>query len=222
MSHRVHPFIFRIGRTTQWKSRWFNEKRYGEFLKQDIRLRDFIMKKLSNAGINSVEIERSANMINIIVKTARPGLVIGRGGGGVEELKGNIKKFLQKEKANLANLEIRLNIEEVKQPTAQAPIVASEAASQIERRMPYRRVIKQTLDKIMQNKEVQGAKITVKGRLNGAEIARKEWLKKGRIPLQTIRANIDYGQSTAYTTYGTIGVKVWIYKGEVFDKNFNV
>ena len=216
MGRKVHPFIFRLGIVTNWKSRWFNKKQYADFLKQDIELRDFIMKKLEKAGINSIEIERSANLVNVIIKTIRPGLVIGRGGGGIEELKKEIKRVFEKNKSELANMEIRLEIEEVKDPNIQAAIVGMEIASQIERRLPYRRVMKQTLDKIMQNKNAKGAKIVVKGRLNGAEIARKEWLKKGRIPLQTLRSNIDYASKTAYTTYGTIGVKVWIYKGEVF------
>jgi len=217
MGRKVHPFIFRLGSVTNWKSRWFSKKQYKEFLEQDTKLRSFIMKKLSKASVNLVEIERSANALNIIIKTARPGLVIGRGGGGVEELKNEIKKLFQKDKSLSINQEIRLEIEEVKDPDIQAAIVGMDMASQIERRMPYRRVMKQTLDKIMQNKGVKGAKIMVKGRLNGAEIARKEHLKKGKIPLQTLRSNIDYASSTAYTIYGTIGIKVWIYKGEIFN-----
>jgi small subunit ribosomal protein S3 len=216
MGRKVHPFIFRIGSVTNWKSRWFNRKKYKEMLRQDVKLRDFIIKKLEKAGVSSVEIERSANLVNIIVKTARPGLVIGRGGSGVEELKQELKKIIHKDQPSLTNLEVRLEIEEVRQPNSQAAIIAQDMASQIERRMPYRRVMKQALDKIMQNKEVQGAKVMVKGRLNGAEIARKEWLKEGRLSLQTMRSNIDYAQATAYTTYGTIGIKVWIAKGEVF------
>ncbi len=216
MGHKVHPSVFRLGIVTNWKSRWFNKKKYREVLEQDVKLRDFIMKRLEKAGVNSIEIERSANSLNIIIKTARPGLVIGRGGGGAEELKREIKKFLQKDKSKLAKMEVRLEIEEIRQPTTQAAIVAMEMASQVERRLPYRRVMKQALDKIMQNKDIQGAKVMVKGRLGGAEIARKEWLKKGKIPLQTLRSNIDYAQATAYTTYGTVGIKVWIYKGETF------
>lgn len=217
MGRKVHPFIFRLGSVTNWKSRWFSKKQYKEFLKQDTSLRAFIMKKLEKASVNSVEIERSANCLNIVIKTARPGLVIGRGGGGVEELKKEIRSLFQKNKTLIPNQEIRLEIEEVKNPEAQAAIVGSEMANQIEKRMPYRRVMKQALDKVMQNKEVKGAKIMVKGRLNGAEIARKEYLKKGKIPLQTLRSNIDYASSTAYTIYGTIGIKIWIYKGEIFN-----
>jgi small subunit ribosomal protein S3 len=217
MGRKVHPFVHRIGIVTNWKSRWFNQRKYRQFLEQDVKLRDFIVKKLDKAGINSVEIERSANLLNIIVQTARPGLIIGRGGAGVEELKKEIKNLIIKNDPEMINLEVRLEIDEVRQPNAQATIVASEMASQIERRLPYRRVMKQALDKIMENKEVEGAKVMVKGRLNGAEIARKEWLKKGKISLQTLRSNVDYGWATAYTTYGTIGIKVWIYKGEVFN-----
>jgi len=219
MGRKVHPFIFRIGTVNNWRSRWFNKKEYRELLKQDVKLRGFIMEKLSKAGVNSIEIERSANLINIIIQTARPGLVIGRGGSGIEELKQELKKITKKGDSGSSKTEIRLEIEEIRQPNSQAAIVAQDMASQIERRMPYRRVMKQSLDKIIQNHEVQGAKVMVKGRLNGALIARKEWLKKGRISLQTLRANIDYAQATAYTTYGTIGVKVWICKGEVFDKD---
>ncbi len=216
MGQKVHPLSFRIGIGADWRSHWFSKGKYREFLEQDVKLRAFIMKKLDRAGVNLIKIERSTNSINIIIQTARPGLVIGRGGSGVEELKQEIKKVLQKCRQGLANLEVHLEIEEVKQAGSQAAVVAADMAGQIEKRLPYRRVIKQTLSKVMQNGEVQGAKVMVKGRLNGAEIARREWLKKGKIPLQTLRSDIDYAQSTAYTTYGTIGIKVWVYKGEVF------
>lgn len=219
MGHKVHPLIFRIGITSNWKSRWFDKKKYKDLLKQDVKLRAFINKKLDKAGVESVKIERSANFINIIVKTARPGLVIGRGGSGVEELKQAIKNLIQKDGLELSKAEVRLEIEEIKQPTSRARIAAMDIAAQIEKRFPYRRALKQALEKIMANSEVKGAKIIVKGRLNGAEIARKEWLKEGRIPLQTLRSDIDYAEATAYTTYGTIGIKIWIYKGEVFDKD---
>jgi len=218
MGRKVHSFIFRIGSVTDWKSHWFTKSKYKEFLEQDVKLRDFIMKKLERAGVNSIKIERSANFINVIIQTARPGLVIGRGGSGAEELKNEIKKFFTKEKPELAIADIRLEIEEIKHPTSHAAVVAMDIANQIERRLYYRRVIKQTLDKIMQNEGVKGAKILIKGRLGGAEIARKEWLKKGRIPLQTLRSDIDYAGATAYTTYGTVGIKVWIYKGEIFNQ----
>lgn len=217
MGHKVHPYIFRLGIVNDWKSKWFSRKKYKDFLEQDVKLRSFIAKKLDKAGINSIKIERSVNFINIIIGASRPGLIIGRGGSGAEELKKEIKEIIGKSKIGTANLEVRLEIEEIGQPTTRASVMAMEMAGQLEKRMPYRRVMKQTLDKIIQNKEVKGAKVMVGGRLNGAEIARTEWLKKGRVPLQTLRSDIDYAQATAYTTYGTIGVKVWIYKGEVFD-----
>ncbi len=217
MGQKVHPFAFRLGIIKNWKSRWFNKKKYKDLLEQDHILRSFIAKKLEKAGINSVEIERSANFVNIIIETARPGLVIGRGGTGVEDLKKQIKNLLLKKDPSLAKTEIRLEIEEVRQPTGQANVVASDMAFQIEKRMPYRRVMKQSLDKIMQNRDIKGAKVMIKGRLNGALIARKEWLKDGKIPLQNLRADIDYASATAYTTYGTVGIKVWIYKGEIFN-----
>lgn len=219
MGHKVHPFIFRLGIVTNWKSRWFNKKRYKDLLEQDLKVRSFIEKKLNKAGVESVEIERSANFINIIVKTARPGLVIGRGGSGVEELKQEVKNLIQKGDPELAKTEVRLEIEEIKQPTSRARIVAMDIATQIEKRFPFRRAMKQALEKIMANHEVKGAKVMVKGRLNGAEIARKEWLKEGRIPLQTLRSDIDYAEATAYTTYGTVGIKIWINKGEIFSKD---
>ncbi|MBU1255552.1 30S ribosomal protein S3 [Patescibacteria group bacterium] len=218
MGHKVHPFIFRMGIVTNWRSRWFSKKQYKDLLEQDVKLRSFVAQKLAKAGVNSIEIERFTNQINIIVKTARPGLVIGRGGKGVEELRKEIKGIIQKDKkSKLDKMEVSLEIEEVRNPTSQARIVGMEMASQIEKRFPYRRVMKQALDKIMANKEVLGAKVLAKGRLNGAEIARKEQIKEGRVPLQTLRSNIDYARVTAHTTYGTIGIKVWIYKGEVFN-----
>lgn len=216
MGHRVHPYIFRLGIVNDWKSKWFNRSKYKDFLKQDVKLRSFIEKRLDKAGVNSIKIERSVNSINIIVGASRPGLIIGRGGSGAEDLKKELKAIIEKDRIEPTKIEVRLEIEEIGQPTTQALVMAMEMAGQLEKRMPYRRVMKQALDKIVQNQEVKGAKVMVGGRLNGAEIARKEWLKKGKIPLQTLRSNIDYARATAYTTYGTVGIKVWIYKGEVF------
>lgn len=221
MSKKVHPEIFRVGQTKTWKSRWFSKKKYQENLKQDVKLRSFLMEKLIKAGIDRVEIERTVNLVNIIIYTARPGLIIGRGGDSVEKLKEEIKRVLQKENFHPAGenkIEIRVQIEQVAHPEAHANIVAQNIAEQLEKRFPFRRIIKQTLDKIMQAKGVLGAKIMLSGRLDGAEIARREWLAKGKLSLQTLRADIDYAQIAAYTTYGTVGIKVWIYKGEVFNK----
>ena len=216
MGQKVHPYAFRLGFIKNWKSRWFSKNKYKELLEQDYLLRAFILKKLSRTGVNSVEIERSANFINIVIQTARPGLVIGRGGAGIEELKKEIERILFKKDPSLAKTEVKLEVEEIRDSSSRAAVMASDICVQIEKRTPYRRVLKQTIDKIMQSREVKGAKIMVSGRLNGAEIARREWLKEGRIPLQTLRSDIDYVQATAYTTYGTIGIKVWIYKGEIF------
>lgn len=214
MTHKVHPLGFRLGYTANWKSRWFNKKKYQEYLKQDYDLRQFIMSQLKQAAIKEIEIKRSANSIDIIIHAARPGIIIGRGGAGIQEIRKEIIRKIFKEQ--IKDLDIKIDIEEVKKPETHARIVAQSAAEQLERRMPFRRVIKQTLDKVIQSPEVKGAKISISGRLGGTEMARREWLRKGEMPLQTLRADIDYAQVNAYTTYGVIGVKVWIYKGEKF------
>lgn len=215
MSHNVHPKIFRIRGIGSWKSQWFNKKKYRDNLEQDYRIREFLEKRLKQAGLDEIIIKRSANSIHIIIRAARPGIIIGRGGAGVQELKKEMIKKLFKGK--IKGLDIKIDIEELRRAEAQANVVARGVVEQLERRMPFRRILKQTLDKLMQTPEIKGAKILVSGRLNGAEMARTEWLMKGRLPLQTIRADIDYAQVNAYTTYGVIGVKVWIYKGEQFD-----
>lgn len=215
MTHKVHPRAFRLGYTTDWKSRWFNKKKYQEYLKQDYYLRKFIMTHLKQAAVKEIEIKRSANSVNIIIHAARPGIIIGRGGTGIQEIKKEIISKVFKEQTK--GLNIKVDIEEVKKPETHAKIIAQNVAEQLERRMPFRRIIKQTLDKVMQNSEVKGAKISISGRLGGTEMARREWLKKGEMPLQTLRADIDYAYVNAYTTYGVIGVKIWVYKGEKFD-----
>jgi len=224
MGQKVHPTGFRIGQIFPWKSRWFSKNQYQDYLKQDVHIRQFLEKKLGRVGIVKVDIERTPSLIKIFIYAARPGLIIGRGGAGVEELNGLLKKNLVKRGFPIENFqgkkpktELRLEINEIKNPESQSPVVAENIAEQLEKRMPYRRVLKQALEKIMDNKDILGAKVMVKGRLGGADIARQERLSKGRIPLQTLRANIDYSAKTAYTTWGTVGVKVWIYKGEVFD-----
>jgi len=210
MPHKVHPKIFRTKKIEDWNVRGFYGKNFLEYLKKDFQIREFIAKKLGKVGIEKIEIERVAKKINIIILTAKPGLIIGRGGEGVESLKKEIeKKFKEKE--------IRIEIKEVGNPWLSAALSAQYIAQQIEKRMPYRRVIKQALSKIMSNKEVKGARIEVAGRLDGNEIARRDWLKEGRLPRQTIRSDIDYAQEKAYCTYGVIGIKVWIYKGEKFE-----
>lgn len=212
MGHKVHPKIYRISRNSDWNSRWYH-KNPGYLLEEDFRVREFLNKKLKSVGIERVEIERSSNKLNIIISTSRPGLIIGRGGEGVNLLKKEIEKKILKEN----DKELRLEIREVKNPWTSAVSSAGWVAQQLERRMPYRRVMKQIIQKVSLNKEVKGVRVEVSGRLNGADIARREWLSSGRLPLQTIRAEIDYARKMARTTYGAIGVKIWIYKGERFD-----
>ena len=214
MGQKVNPVVFRLGFAQNWRSRWFNKKKYQEFLKEDFLIRDFLTKKVAKAGLDKIEIERSANSVNVIIHTARPGLIIGRGGSGIEDLKKEVKQFLFRKMRSVLKSELRLSVEEVKGAESRAAVVAQNMVEQIEKRMPYRRVLKQSLERIMQSKDVQGAKVMLSGRLDGNEIARREWLYKGKIPLQTLRANIDYAQVTAYTTYGTIGIKVWVCKKE--------
>jgi small subunit ribosomal protein S3 len=212
MGQKTSPISFRIGINKDWLSRWFGFKRYKDFLKDDISVREFLNKKLKNMAVDRIELERGTDFLNIVIHTARPGLIIGRGGAGVEELRSAVKDLLKKKINN-----IRLEIQEVKNPETSAAIMAESIAEQIEKRIPYRRVMKQALAKIMSNKDVNGAKIQISGRLDGAEIARSEHLEEGNLPLQTIRANIDFAKSTAVTTYGTVGVKVWIYKGLIWN-----
>lgn len=214
MGHSVHPYAFRLGYTTDWKSKWFNRKRYREFLKQDYYLREFIIDRLKQAAVDDVEIKRSPNSVNIIIRAARPGIIIGRGGAGIQEIKKEIIRKIFK--GQTKGLDIKIDIEEIKKAETHARVVAQNIAEQLERRLPFRRVMKQTLEKTIQNPEVKGAKIRISGRLGGAEMAREAWLQKGEVPLQTLRADIDYAQVNAHTTFGIIGIKVWIYKGEKF------
>ena len=211
MSHRVHPKAFRIRGIEDWDSRGFYEKDFALTLKEDLKIREFLQKKIGKLGVAKIEIERFPAKINIIVWTSRPGLVIGRGGGGVEELKKELEEKILKRKG-----ECKIEIREVKSPWTSASLVSQWMADQIEKRVRYRRVLKGALAKIMAQKGVEGARVGLSGRLNGVEIARREWLKKGRLPRQTIRADIDYAQNRAYCTYGVVRIKVWIYKGEKF------
>lgn len=214
MGQKVNPKGFRIGITTTWSSRWFGGKDYKTNLREDVGIRSEIMKKWKQASIANVEIERFDNDIKIIILTSRPGVLIGRGGSGIEE----IQKFVKKNFFSGKKLNIKIDIREVRNYETNASIIAQQVAEQLEKRMPFRRVLKGTLDQVEKNRMVKGVKIEVAGRLGGAEMSRKEWLSRGTIPLQTMRADIDFSAATARTTYGAIGVKVWIYKGEVFDK----
>ncbi len=218
MGKKVNPKILRMGITRTWSSKWFsNGKNYIKNIEQDIKIKKFLLKKLIEAGVDRIEIERSVNKININIFTAKPGLIIGRGGAGAEDLKREIhRKFLSRPQIVKLS-EINININEVSQPNLSAQIIAQSMILDIEKRMPFRRVMKQAVGRV-ERAGALGVKIVVGGRLNGAEIARSEKLVSGKVPLNTLRANIDYARGTAHTIYGSIGVKVWIYKGEVFEK----
>ena len=213
MGQKVNPKGFRIGITTTWRSRWFGGKDYRNNLREDVSIRKVVMDKWKQSSIADVEIERFDNNIRIIILTSRPGVLIGRGGSGIED----IQKFIKKNFFSGKKLNIKIEIKEVKDFESNASIMAQQVAEQLEKRMPFRRVLKSTLDQIEKSKSVKGSKIEVAGRLGGAEMSRKEWLSRGTIPLQMMRADIDFATATARTTYGAIGVKVWIYKGEVFE-----
>jgi len=211
MGHEVHPKAFRIKEITDWNSRGFYKKKLPEYLEEDFKIREFLKKRIGKLGIEKIEIERFPGKIMVIISSARPGLIIGRGGEGIEELRKQLEKELVKGKK-----EIKIEIREVKNPWASASLAAQWVAQQIEKRTPFRRVLKQAIDKIMVTKGVEGCRVEVAGRLGGVEIARTKWLKRGRLPRQTIRADIDYAKAEALCTYGIIGIKVWIYKGEKF------
>jgi len=198
-----------------WLSRGFYGRMPLKYLKEDFKIRNFLNEKLKEASIENVEIERSRSSIKIIIKTSRPALVIGRGGEAIEKLKKALIQELGVDKDN--KTEIKIEVQEVKNPWLSADICAQWIAQQIKRRIRFRRALKMALGKIMAQKDVKGARVEVSGRLNGVEISRTEWLKEGRMPRHTIRADIDYGTSSAFCTYGAIGVKVWIYKGEKFE-----
>lgn len=219
-----------MGITKEWPSRWFfpslakekGMKGYARFLEEDELIRRIIKEKINLAGIAGIEIERTASNLRIMVKAARPGLIIGRGGKGIEDLSSALEKGLRKLQGTTGKrIQLSLNVEELKRSEVSATYMAQQIAWDLERRMPYRRTLKKYLEQVMQNREVKGAKMHLSGRLGGAEIARRETMKSGALPLQTLRADIDYGKATAFTAYGTIGIKVWIYKGEVFAKREN-
>ena len=212
MGHKTNPKIMRIGITGTWRSRWFESKDYAKNLKEDIKIRRGIMKQWKSAAISDVEIERSAGVVKVIIKTSRPGVLIGRGGTGIED----ISKFIKANFFSNRKIELKIEVQEIKQFEENASLVAQNVAEQLEKRIPFRRVLKSMLDQVSKNKNIQGVKIEVAGRLDGSEMSRREWLVKGTIPLHTLRADIDFARSTANTTYGTIGVKVWLHKGEVF------
>lgn len=214
MGHKVNPKSFRLGITTTWRSRWFGGNDYKKLLEQDVLLRRAIMKKWRHAAIADVEVERNEKDVRVIVKTSRPGMIIGRGGSGIEDLIAYVKK----EVFSGEKVDIKVDIKEIKQFEESAALVAQSVAEQLEKRMPFRRVLKTTLEQAQKNRNVKGIKIQLAGRLNGAEMSRVEWLSEGTIPLHTLRADIDFARDVARTTYGAIGIKVWVYKGEVFNE----
>ena len=206
MGRKVHPYGFRLGTSRTWNAKWYADKSYGALLKEDITIRQLVGKRLSNASVSLVDIERGINHVTVTVHTAKPGIVIGKGGANVELLRNSIGKLTDKK--------VKLEIKEIRQPELDAVLVASNIAQQLTRRIAFRKAIKQSVQRTMKA-GAKGVRIQVSGRLGGSEMARREWDKEGRIPLNTLRADISYGQVHAHTTYGRIGVKVWIYRGDV-------
>ena len=217
MTHVAHPFVQRIGINRDWRSRWFatDKKRFREYLRVDAAVRRLLAKRLKGMSVDVVEIERDEKALRIIVKSARPGLVIGRSGEGATKLKKDVDQLLRTLKLS-EKPEIKIDIEEIRSPELSAQLVGQMVAEGLEKRMQFRRVLKQTIEKVMANRDVQGVRIMMSGRLGGADMSRVEELKKGRIPLQTLRADIDFARVRANLPYGVIGIKVWIYRGEVF------
>lgn len=207
MGQKVNPIGLRLGIIRGWQSRWYADKKYREYLAEDLQIRQFVREKLQRAGVSAVEVERLANQVKVIIKTSRPGIVIGRKGSEVESLRKSIQKLVD-------NPNVQITVDEIKVPEIDAYLVAENVAFQIERRVSYRRAMKQAITRALRSGAI-GIKISCSGRLSGAEIAREEWYREGRLPLQTLRADIDFGFTEANTTYGKIGVKVWIFKGEV-------
>ena len=219
MSHTVHPYSHRLGILRDWKSRWFAvDGQYQDFLRGDVVLREFLEKKLRGMYVGSVDIERSQKSLRIIIKTSRPGFIIGRSGEGSVKLREEIAKLMRKHKLPIQG-DLKLDIEEIRSPESNAAILGAMIAEGLEKRLPFRRVMKQTIDKAMANRDVQGVKVYLGGRLGGAEMARYETLKKGRVPLQTLRADVDFAKEKAHMSYGDIGIKVWVYKGEMFNNS---
>jgi len=213
MGQKVNPVGIRLGITRDWTSKWFaNTRNFPAYVHQDWQVREFLKKKLSEASVSRIHIERAARKANITINTARPGVVIGKKGEDIERLRGEVAKMM-----GMAVQDVRLNISEIRKPEVDAQLVAEGIAQQIERRVMFRRAMKRAVMNTMRSGAL-GVKVRVSGRLNGSEIARTEWSREGRIPLHTFRAEIDYGLAEARTTYGVIGVKVWVFKGEVFDQ----
>jgi len=209
LGQKVHPYGFRLGVNRTWKSRWFAKKNYGDLLHEDLEIKKLLKSRFYHAGISSIEIERAANKLTVVVHTSRPGIIIGRKGSEIEKLKTDLQRKTGRE--------VFINIQEVHKPELDAQLVAESIAQQLEKRVAFRRAMRRAVDTALRF-GAKGIKVRCAGRLNGAEIARAEWYLHGRLPLHTLRADIDYGFAQAYTTYGVIGVKVWVYKGEIFEE----
>lgn len=206
MGQKVSPVGLRIGIIRDWESKWYADKDFGDLLMEDVRIRDYLKTKLKDSAVSHIDIERAANRVNVTIHTAKPGMVIGKGGSEVEAIRAHI--------ANMSNKKVHINIAEIKNPDLDAVLVAESIAQQLERRIQFRRAMKQSIQRTIRS-GAKGIKTSVSGRLGGAEIARTEGYTEGTVPLHTLRADIDYGTAEAHTTYGRIGVKVWIYRGEV-------
>lgn len=221
MTHVVHPYSHRLGIIRDWKSRWFGVKsKYKENLKGDVLIVEYLKKRLKGCFVNLIEVERSVKTFRIIIETSRPGVIIGRSGEGMSKLRDDIVKFMRRNGLSVKE-ELKIDIKEVKSPESSAMIVAQMVADGLEKRMPFRRVLKSLVEKAYANRDVKGVKITLSGIMGGSNMARVESKKVGRIPLQTLRADIDYAFYEANLPLGKIGIKVWIYKGDVFSKDKN-
>ncbi|MSR73168.1 30S ribosomal protein S3 [Candidatus Parcubacteria bacterium] len=221
MSHRVHPYAHRLGIIKDWKSRWFGVgAQYKKYLKSDITIREYLEKKLRGMYMAGIEIERGQKTLRIIIESSRPGAIIGRNGEGMIKLRADLLSMLERKGLPIKE-EMKIDIKEIRYPEANAAIVGQMVSEGLEKRMPFRRVMKQMVEKVMANREVLGVKIELSGRLGGAEMSRTEKLKKGRVPLQTLRADVDFCKYEAYLPYGKIGIKTWIYKGDIFAKDVN-
>jgi small subunit ribosomal protein S3 len=217
MTHTVHPYAHRIGILRGWKSHWFSEDdQYREYFKADTIIRKFLEEETRTHHVSSIEMERGEGKLNVIIRTSRPGLVIGRNGENATALKQGIEKLIRKKDLEIPD-NIAIDVQEVRSPESDAAIVAQMVRSGLERRFPHRRTLKQTVDKVIANRDVKGVRIALSGRLGGSEMSREEELKKGPIPLQTFRADVDFAREMARLPYGAIGVQVWIYRGEIFD-----
>lgn len=218
MTHTVHPYSHRLGIIRDWKSRWFGTKgKYKELLKSDVYIREFLEKKLRNMYVGAIDIERTQKATHVIIETARPGIIIGRNGEGITKLKSEVDALVRKRNLFVGE-ELKIDVKEIKAAETNAAIVADMVVEQLEKRMQFRRVLKGTIEKVIANRDVQGVKIKLSGIMGGSAMARTESKKLGRIPLQTFRADVDYAQKTAVLQLGTIGVSVWIYKGDIFSK----